>query len=245
MLGEAEQPNQCLEPVERKMQYINLLHPKIRFIADEAGALVWPEQRLLVVADLHFEKGSSWARRGSFVPPYDTRSTLSRLVKVLMRWSPERVISLGDGFHDTDASHRLSGEDRTRLKELTSCHEWIWITGNHDPLPPEDVGGKAADMIEIGGLTFRHEPRDGARGEIAGHLHPKASVVARGRRVSRPCFVADGHRVLLPAFGSFTGGLSLSDPAISSLFPSDYRAYLLGRDRVHKVARHQIERSRG
>lgn len=219
----------------------------MHFIADKTGALVWPEQRLLVVADLHFEKGSSVARRGSFVPPYDTRSTLSRLAKVLMRWSPDRVISLGDGFHDVEASQRLSNEDRGRLKQFTSRFEWIWITGNHDPTPPEDVGGRVADVIEIGNLAFRHEPsqRETTSGEIAGHLHPKASVVARGRRVSRPCFVADEHRVLLPAFGSYAGGLHLSDPAISSLFPNDYRAFLLGKDRVHKVARHQIERHDG
>ncbi len=228
------------------MHHIVLPFHQTSLIADETGALVWPEQRLLAVADLHFEKGSSWAGHGSFVPPYDTRSTLSRLAKALMRWSPERVISLGDGFHDTDASRRLSKEDRARLKEMTSCREWTWITGNHDPLPPEDVGGKVADAIELGGLTFRHEPsRHDVRGEVAGHLHPKASVIARGRRVSRPCFVADDNRVLLPAFGSYTGGLSLSDPAIATLFPDDYRAYLLGRDRVHKVARYQVEHRAG
>ena len=225
------------------MLSLSIQAQKTPFIADKAGALVWPEQRLVVVADLHFEKGSSLARRGAFVPPYDTRSTLSRLTKVLMRWSPDRVISLGDGFHDVEASRRLNHEDRTCLKQFTSRYEWIWITGNHDPTPPDDVGGQVTDAIEIGGLTFRHEPSQGlTSGEIAGHLHPKASVVARGRRVSRPCFVADEHRILLPAFGSYTGGLNLSDPAISSLFPDDYRAYLLGKDRVHKVARYQIER---
>jgi DNA ligase-associated metallophosphoesterase len=211
-------------------------------VADRSGALVWPERRLLVVADLHFEKGSSMAGRGSLIPPYDTRSTLARLAKVLLRWAPDRVISLGDGFHDGDASHRLAADDRARLRQLTSRHDWTWVAGNHDPLPPADVGGKVAASVEIGGLIFRHLPcLDGASGEIAGHLHPKASVSARGRRVSRPCFVADQHRVLLPAFGCYTGGLHVSDPAISSLFPGDYRAYLLGRDRVHKVARWQVE----
>ncbi len=224
---------------------ISLAAHQSQFVADRAGALVWPEKRLLVVADLHFEKGSSAARRGSLVPPYDTRSTLAKLADVLKRWAPERVISLGDGFHDVEASRRLSVEDRGGLKDLTSRYEWIWISGNHDPMPPENVGGKVADLVEIGGLVFRHEPtEEEAKGEIAGHLHPKASVLARGRRVSRPCFVADEHRALLPAFGSYTGGLHLSDPAISSLFPYDYRAYLLGKDRVHMVARHQIERDR-
>jgi len=212
-------------------------------IADPTGALIWPDKNLLVIADLHLEKGSSFARRGSLIPPYDTRSTLNRLAKVLMRWSPDRVISLGDGFHDGEASHRLQENDRVRLKELTRRYDWTWITGNHDPLPPDNVGGRVADAVEINGLTFRHMPSEGdVDGEIAGHLHPKASVVARGRRVCRPCFVADQQRVLLPAFGSYTGGLSVCDPAVDSLFAADYRAYLLGRDRIHKVARHQIER---
>jgi DNA ligase-associated metallophosphoesterase len=230
---------------EPDVQLINLKNYETRFVADNAGALIWPEKNLLVVADLHFEKGSSFARRGALIPPYDTRSTLNRLAKVLMRWSPERVISLGDGFHDIEASRRLSDTDRDRLKQFTDRHDWIWITGNHDPLPPGDVGGTAADSIEIGGLTFRHLPGAGAvHGEIAGHLHPKASVVARGRRVCRPCFVADQHRVLLPAFGTYTGGLNVLDPAVSTLFPASYQAYLLGRDRVHRVGRHQIERPR-
>ncbi len=217
----------------------------VQLVADKAGVLFWPEQSLLVVADLHFEKGSSMARRGSLIPPYDTRSTLNRLAKVLQRWAPRRVISLGDGFHDSEASGRLTNEDRSALKDLTAGHDWTWITGNHDPQPPEDVGGDVALMLEVGGLTFRHLPSVGAAfGEIAGHLHPKASVAARGRRVSRPCFIADEHRVVLPAFGSYTGGLHVLDPAIASLFPLDYQAYLLGRDGVHKVARCQIEHSR-
>lgn len=226
------------------MQSICLKHEETRFVADRSGALIWPEQGLLVVADLHFEKGSSFARRGSLIPPYDTRSTLNRLNDALRRWSPRRVISLGDGFHDVEASARLADEDRDWLKQLTQHHDWTWITGNHDPLPPKEVSGRVLDELEIGGLTFRHLPGPaGSTREIAGHLHPKASVSARGRRVSRPCFVADEYRVLLPAFGSYTGGLHVADPVIAGLFAGDYRAYLLGRDRVHKVARYQIERS--
>ncbi len=218
---------------------------RARFVADPAGALVWPDRKLLVVADLHLGKGSSLARHGSLIPPYDTRSTLARLGEVLARWSPDRVISLGDGFHDLEASGRLDHCDRRRLRRFTSDHHWLWITGNHDPLPPDDVGGTAAEAIEIAGLTFRHWPRPGeVRGEIAGHLHPKASVVMRGRRVCRPCFVADRHRVLLPAFGSYAGGLNLLDPALASLFPADYRAWLLGSNRTHMVGRRQIERRR-
>lgn len=231
-------------------QPITFHHLGSPVFADRSGAFVWPEKNLVVVADLHFEKGSSFARRGSLIPPYDTKSTLARLAAVLKRWSPRRVISLGDGFHDVEASQRLADHDRAGLKQLTAGHDWIWITGNHDPLPPDDVGGTTAEVVEIDGLIFRHMPCYGhggdeaggdVQGEIAGHLHPKASVVARGRRVCRPCFVADGRRALLPAFGSYTGGLSLRDPAVSSLFPQDYRAYLLGRDRLHMVGRRQVE----
>lgn len=234
-----------LQRFERdRMLRLDLPSRQTSFITDKSGALFWPEKSLLVVADLHLEKGSSFAKRGSLIPPYDTSSTLRRLANVLLRWSPGRVISLGDGFHDEEASSRLGDVDRRFLNRLTRRYAWTWITGNHDPLPPEDVGGEVAEALEIDGLIFRHLPETaGGSCEIAGHLHPKASVVARGRRVSRPCFVADESRVLLPAFGAYTGGLHVADPAIASLFPADYRAYLLGRDRVHMVARHQVERA--
>lgn len=245
MIGEATQTLTPSTNPEPDVQPINLKSYKAHFVADKSGALIWPDQNLLIVADLHFEKGSSLARRGSLVPPYDTRSTLTRLSRALKRHAPTRVISLGDGFHDIDASRRLAGKDRDRLKQFTARHDWIWITGNHDPLPPDNVGGTVEEAVDIGGLTFRHLPDAGeVHGEIAGHLHPKASVTARGRRVCRPCFVADQHRVLLPAFGSYSGGLNVLDPAVSALFPADYQAYLLGRDRLHRVGRHQIERPR-
>jgi DNA ligase-associated metallophosphoesterase len=212
-------------------------------IADASGALVWPERSLLVVADLHLEKGSSFARRGTLLPPYDTRSTLARLEAVLRRWLPRRVISLGDGFHDREGSTRLAPDDRARLEQLIETHEWLWVVGNHDPTPPQDLGGCAAEAIEIDGVTLRHMPA-GAPGEaeVAGHLHPSASVTVRGRRLQRRCFVGDGRRLLLPAFGSYTGGLDVFDPAICGLFQGGFRAALLGERGVHAVPDTRLNR---
>jgi len=155
---------------------------------------------------------------------------------VLARWRPERVISLGDGFHDDDAAGRLPVEERTRLQEIVAAHDWLWLYGNHDPLPPAGLGGRAGGAVRLGRLTFRHEPGSGeAGGEVAGHLHPKASVVVRGHRLSRPCFVGDADRLILPAFGSYAGGLDVRAPAIASLFRSGCTVGLLGRRRVYPM----------
>ena len=240
LVGRAKQPSS----EKRNVQSLSLSTPNDHLIADPSGALVWPDENLLVVADLHLEKGSSFTRSGSVIPPYDSRASIERLTEVLRRWSPKRVISLGDSFHDPDGSDRLSAADREDLGNLTSHHDWIWVSGNHDPSPPSDLGGQSAEEVTIGNIVLRHEPSPNTeQAEIAGHLHPKASVRARGRRVSRPCFVSDHRRVLLPAFGCYTGGLNILEPAVAALFPDDYRAYLLGDDRVHIVAKHQIERS--
>ena len=144
-------------------------------LADLSGALFWEEQRLLVVSDLHLEKGSSFAARGVLLPPYDTVATLSRLAAVIARHDPRMVIALGDSFHDRDAHERLSAPDRDALAALQARRDWIWISGNHDPALPSDLGGVVATEVAIGPIAFRHEPT-GAVGEIAGHLHPKARV---------------------------------------------------------------------
>jgi len=197
-----------------------------------------------VIADLHLEKGSFFAHRGSAIPPYDSRATLERLREVLKRWSPRRVISLGDSFHDDHGCHRLSPTDYEDIKQLTSRVDWVWVSGNHDPSPPTDLGGEPADEVTVGNFIFRHLPSERTvAAEVAGHLHPKASIKARGRKVSRPCFISDRQRVLLPAFGAYTGGLNVLDPAVATLFPNDYRAYLLGKNQIHMVAKHQILRS--
>jgi len=212
-------------------------------VADASGALVWPEQGIVAVADLHLEKGSALARRGQLLPPYDTRTTLARLEAVLARWTPRRVVSLGDGFHDSAASARLCAEDRARLQRLIAAHDWLWLAGNHDPGPPQGLGGRVEAALEIAGITLRHqpEPRPG-RPEIAGHLHPAARVTVRGRRLARRCFVADERRLLLPAFGSYTGGLDVLDPAIASLFADGFQATLLGEQQVHAVSHHRLLR---
>ncbi len=144
----------------------------VTFVADLSGALFWQEQRLLVVSDLHLEKGSSFARRGVLLPPYDTVATLSRLAAVIARHDPRMVIALGDSFHDRDAHERLSARDREALAAMQARRDWIWISGNHDPALPSDLGGVVASEVAIGPIVFRHEPT-GAVGEIAGHLHPE------------------------------------------------------------------------
>jgi hypothetical protein len=208
----------------------------VTFIADLSGALFWEEQRLLVVSDLHLEKGSSFAMRGVLLPPYDTIATLGRLGAVLARHDPRTVIALGDSFHDRDAHGRLSAADRDTLAAFQLRRDWIWISGNHDPALPSDLGGVVATEVAIGGIAFRHEP-SGAAGEIAGHLHPKARVSTRGRSMERRCFACDGERAVMPAFGAYTGGLNIRDAAFSRIFQTlDFMAHVLGDARLHAIA---------
>jgi uncharacterized protein len=205
-------------------------------LADLSGALFWEEQSLLVVSDLHLEKGSSFAARGVLLPPYDTVATLSRLAAVIARHNPRMVIALGDSFHDRDAHHRLSQPDREAIAALQIRRDWIWISGNHDPALPSDLGGVVASEVAIGPIAFRHEPT-GASGEIAGHLHPKARVSTRGRSTERRCFASDGERAVMPAFGAYTGGLNIRDAAFEKLFGTPgFMAHVLGDIRLHTIA---------
>ncbi len=210
-----------------------------RLMLDPSGVLVWPEERLLVVADLHLEKATHFAARGQLLPPWDTAMTLDRLARVVRHWSPRTLVALGDSFHDGGGAARLGRADLDRLAALARGLSLVWVLGNHDPEPPEGMGGDAVLEMTIGKLTFRHDPVSGARGEIAGHLHPKASVATRGATVTRPCFVADGNRVVLPAFGAFTGGLDVRDVAIKRLFPGGARAFLLGKERLFSFSTRQ------
>jgi DNA ligase-associated metallophosphoesterase len=208
----------------------------ITMLADLSGALVWEEQRLLIVSDLHLEKGSSFALRGVLLPPYDTIATLCRLAAVIARHEPRMVIALGDSFHDRDAHGRLSDTDRDTLTALQAGRDWVWISGNHDPELPTDLGGIVAGEVAIGPIAFRHEPT-GAFGEIAGHLHPKARVAARGRAMERRCFASDGERAVMPAFGAYAGGLSIRDAAFAKIFQSlGFMAHVLGDHRLHAIA---------
>lgn len=202
---------------------------------DLSGALVWDERRLLVVSDLHLEKGSSYASRGTLLPPFDTVATLNRLTAVIAHYNPRIVIALGDSFHDRDAHTRLTGDDRARIANLQVGRDWVWITGNHDPAP-RGIGGELADAVTLGAVTFRHEP-SGARGEIAGHLHPKARVATRARTLERRCFVCDGERAVMPAFGAYAGGLSIRDAAFAKIFRNaGLMAHVLGDSRLHAIS---------
>jgi DNA ligase-associated metallophosphoesterase len=207
-------------------------------MADVSGVAFVESARTLIVADLHFEKGSSFAARGVMLPPYDTRATLARLADAMVRLQPQTVIALGDSFHDQTAEARMHGEDEAFLKELVACVErWVWIAGNHDPAPSPRYGGELAGEITLEGLVLRHEPREGASpGEVAGHLHPCAKVRRSGRSVRRRAFASDGTRLILPAFGAYTGGLNVRDAAYAACFARTPDVWMLGRDRVYRVA---------
>jgi DNA ligase-associated metallophosphoesterase len=204
--------------------------------ADPAGALYWPEHGLLAVADLHLEKGSSFAARGQLLPPYDTAATLARLARLIAHYAPRVVIALGDNFHDGGGPVRLSPDDRESLRALQLGRDWIWLTGNHDPEPAGNIGGEFHESFALGGLTFHHLPT-GASNKIAGHLHPMARIAHRGFCVSRRCFAADATRLIMPAFGAFTGGLNVRHAAFTDLFGTfQFTAHLLGEDRLYAFA---------
>ena len=206
-------------------------------VADPAGALYWPDERLIAVADLHLEKGSAFARRGVLLPPYDTTATLARLAKLIEHYGPALVVALGDSFHDGGGPARMPEVSRAALALLQRGRDWLWLAGNHDPDPPRGVGGRVAAELAIGPLTFRHEPSShGADGEIAGHLHPSARVAQRGRGVARRCFAADAKRMVMPAFGAYAGGLNIRDRAFVALFGAlSFTAHLLGAGRLYAI----------
>jgi uncharacterized protein len=209
----------------------------VTLLADTSGALFWPEEKTLIVADLHLEKGSAFAARGVLLPPYDTASTLARLARLIERYTPQLVIALGDSFHDGGGPARMADIDRASLKALQRGRDWLWIAGNHDPDPANGIGGRFADLLALGPLTFRHEPSaERCDGEIAGHLHPLARVARRGRAISRRCFATDNKRLVMPAFGAYTGGLNVRDNAIAMLFGTlAFTAHMLGERRLYGV----------
>lgn len=204
---------------------------------DLDGALYWPEERLLVAADLHLEKGSSYASSAArLLPPYDSAQTVARLEALIARYRPLRVIALGDSFHDRRGAARLDNIVAERIRALSDQADWIWIHGNHDPKPPKQLGGRGAVEIAIGPLVFRHdahEEREAEGGEVIGHYHPVASVSTRGRSFRRRCFAIGRQRLLLPAFGAYAGGLNVRERAIQRLLDAKAQVALLGRDRLH------------
>jgi DNA ligase-associated metallophosphoesterase len=207
------------------------------FAADPSGVIYWQDQALLAVADLHLEKGSSFAARGVLLPPYDTAATLARLAVLIAHYAPRVVVALGDSFHDRRGPGRLADSDRATLRGLQRGRDWVWIAGNHDPDPAEGIGGRFLTTLKLGPVTFRHQPAGNAVGEIAGHLHPIARVSRRGRAVSRRCFAGDGTRLVMPAFGAYAGGLNVRDGAFTQVFSSlAFTAHMLGQHRVYAVA---------
>ena len=203
-------------------------------LLDCSGAMWMPEDELLVVSDLHFEKGSHFAAKGIPLPPYDTRATLDALERLVRLCRPKRILSLGDAFHDTQAEARMDEEDARRLERLCEAAEWTWILGNHDPHPPARFKGRATEADVLAGLAFVHEPGDTDDWQVAGHLHPCAVAAKGGRGVRRPCFVTDGERMILPAFGAYTGGLNVLDEAFAPHF-DEFAVFMLGDARVFRV----------
>jgi DNA ligase-associated metallophosphoesterase len=205
-----------------------------RAVCDRRGVLYFPDYGLLAVSDLHLEKGSSLARRGTLAPPYDTAATLLRLQAVIADYRPEIVVSLGDSFHDGEGAARMHAAFRAQLEALMAGRDWFWVAGNHDPEAPAGLPGETVREIMIGALSFRHEPSpERAEGEISGHLHPCARIVQRGRSVRRRCFAGDGGRMIMPAFGAYTGSLNVLDRAYAGLFRHEsLMAYMLGARRI-------------
>ena len=201
-----------------------------------SGALWLAAERALVVADLHLEKGSSYAARGQMLPPYDTRETLTRLAAEVAALSPRLVILLGDSFHDRKSEERLAADDAERLRALARGRTLVWVVGNHDADGPRLLPGETADELQLCGLTLRHEPLAGPQpGEVAGHLHPAARVRATRGSVRRRCFITDAERAILPAFGAYAGGLNVRDLAFAGLFARAPIVGALGAGRVHAV----------
>jgi len=200
-----------------------------------AGTLWLEESRTLAVADLHLEKGSAFAARGQMLPPYDTAETLARLAREVEALDPTRIVLLGDSFHDGGGEARLGGADAARLNALARGRDLVWVVGNHDAGGPRLLPGEVVDALAIGALVLRHEPHPGPRAEAVGHLHPSARIAAHGRTVRRRCFITDGERVVLPAFGAYAGGLNVRHAAFAGLFARPPIAIALGPERAHAI----------
>ena len=229
-------------PLEERAEIAEFTFGGVAMACDWTGCLYLFEECVLVVSDLHLEKGATLASRGALIPPYDTRSTLRMLARQIDWWQPRTVISLGDSFHDGEASERMPQVFRDELKALMTGRDWIWIAGNHDPAPPAELGGTHCEELALGPLAFRHEPsRAGQDHEISGHLHPVGRIVRRGKAVRRRCFASDERRMIMPSFGAFTGGLNIREPAFDGLFDeASLVAHLLGRQRVFTIAGSQL-----
>lgn len=205
---------------------------------DPAGVIYVQSCATLVVSDLHLEKGSSFARRRQYLPPYDTDETLKRLAVLVEKYQPRTIISLGDSFHDDDASARLPEHALASVQAIAAGRTMVWVTGNHDPSPPAFVPGDAVEELALDGVALRHIARRDETGpEMSGHYHPCAKIHVRGKNVRRPCFATDQTRMILPSFGAYTGGLNVLDKAYGGLFDGKrFCAYMLGTDRIYPMA---------
>ncbi|MCJ2186637.1 ligase-associated DNA damage response endonuclease PdeM [Novosphingobium beihaiensis] len=204
-------------------------------VPGRASALFWPREQALLVADLHLEKSSFFARSGQMLPPYDSRETLERLSMAVRLTGARRVFALGDNFHDSMGPERLEPHAAGMLAALTRALDWVWITGNHDPQLGPDAGGTCLEELHTSGIALRHIAQEGTlEAELSGHFHPRLVVETRGRRIARPCAVMSGNRMVLPAFGSLTGGMNAADPAIlSALQPAEaIEALVPARERL-------------
>ncbi len=206
-------------------------------LCDPSGVLYVPAHDLLVVSDLHLEKGAAFARRGMMLPPYDSGATLSLLSDALARYQAKQVVCLGDSFHDRPGAALMPAVFREQLAAEMRGRTWLWIAGNHDPEPPVGIGGETAMEARFGRLVFRHEPSPHRiEGEVAGHLHPIARVSVGGKSRRSACFASDGERMILPSFGVTTGGLNVLDRAFSDLFQTaSATAYVVGLTRIYPI----------
>ena len=227
---------ECQDVHDFKVQNISICGKT--FLADMSGALYWPAEKALIIADLHLEKGSSFAASGQLVPPYDTRETLTRLAQAIDRFGAETVIALGDSFHDCEAAQRMEPSDANRLRSMQEACEWIWVTGNHDPEIANWLGGYVVDDLTVEGITLRHEPLGAwTTHEIAGHLHPAAKISREGYTLRRPCFIGNGRRLVVPAFGSYTGGLNVLKEAFDPLFGGEaFKVWMMGQEGLYAIA---------
>jgi DNA ligase-associated metallophosphoesterase len=218
----------CCPPIELAGHALNPI---------AAGSLYWEAESTLIVADLHLEKGAAFAARGLMLPPYDTRETLRRLASCLERFAPRRVVALGDSFHRSELAALLHAGDREELRRLQRGRDWYWVLGNHDPRLPPSIGGVVCTSLSLGGITLRHLPsEDGSAPEIAGHLHPVARIARRGAGIRRKCFATDGHRLVMPAFGAYAGGLNVLDEAYRGVFVRHrLEAWMTGKSDVYPI----------
>ncbi len=212
------------------------------FNTDPSGALYWPGYKTLIVADLCLEKGSAKAAKGRVLPPYDTRSTLRRLAAVMDRYDPDRVVVLGDSFHDQAAAEAMPRADRNKLSILLQGREWYWITRTLGSDLPDWLGGIVCPVLTLEGIKFRYEPSSSPQShEIAGQLHPASRLIRHGKTVRRKCFISNGARLIVPAFGVYEGGLNVLDKTFAELFQDgDFNVWMLGRNQVYPVPKRKL-----